>query len=323
MDERVYGGGNCPLSYCWRCHLQLPRGPSAIPTPLSSVASNCIARDRGEALRRPLARGTLRRPPCLRLATMARLPDPARSDRSLAAFPSTRRSLVSAVRRDDPDLRRAGFEALLAVYWRPVYTRLRLRWGAQPADAEDLTQEFFARAIERDFFSEYNPARARFRTYVRLCLDRFVANARRADGRIKRGGAATVLSLDVVRVERELSRVSAAFDESDAEMWFDREWVRSLFEASVEALRSETSGTAREVRFRILARHDLEPTHDENRPSYRAIAEEFGLPVTQVTNHLAWARRELRRHVHERLELLSGSDAEVREEAARLFRRTS
>ena len=124
-------------------------------------------------------------------------------------------------------------------------------------------------------------------------------------------------------VERDLSRVSSAFDESDAEAWFDREWVRSLFEASVEALRRETSDTAREVRFRILARHDLEPTHDENRPTYRAIAEEFGLSVTQVTNHLAWARRELKRHVHERLELLSGSDAEVRDEAARLFGRTS
>lgn len=56
----------------------------------------------------------------------------------------------------------------------------------------------------------------------------------------------------------------------------------------------------RELRFRVFARHDLERLREEDRPSYRALAEEFGLPVTQVTNHLAWARRELRRLVLER-----------------------
>lgn len=65
---------------------------------------------------------------------------------SLAPFPTTSRSIVAAVRADDAEARRAALDALVSVYWRPVYTRLRLRWGAQPADAEDLTQDFFARA---------------------------------------------------------------------------------------------------------------------------------------------------------------------------------
>ena len=55
------------------------------------------------------------------------------------------------------------------------------------------------------------------------------------------------------------------------------------------------------------------------RPAYRTIAEELGLPVTQVTNHLAWARRELRRLVLERLRSLTSSDAEFREEAEELL----
>jgi RNA polymerase sigma factor (sigma-70 family) len=241
------------------------------------------------------------------------------SERSLTGFPSTRRSIVAAVQHDDPDQRRAAFDALVAVYWRPVYTRLRLRWGAEPADAEDLTQEFFARAMEREFFAGYDPARARFRTYLRLCLDRFTANARRAEHRLKRGGGVVVVPLDSAAAERDLALATGSGEPQDADAWFDREWVRSLFAVSVEALRGETAGSAREVRFRVFARHDLHQPSDGERPSYRAIADELGLTVTQVTNHLAWARRELRRLVLEHLATLSGSDAEIREEAEAIF----
>jgi len=238
------------------------------------------------------------------------------SDR--AAFPTTRGSVIAAIRDDDPERRRAAVETLVTVYWRPVYTRFRLKWSAEPADADDLTQEFFARAMERDFFGDYVPERARFRTYLRVCLDRFASNVRRAERRLKRGGGVVLVPLDSASAERELAAAGAA-DPADADRWFDRQWVRSLFEVSVVALRRETAGTPREIRFRVLLRHDITPVHDGERPTYRAIAGELGIPVTQVTNHLAWARRELRRLVLERLAALAGSDAEVREEAEMIF----
>lgn len=225
---------------------------------------------------------------------------------------------MHAVRDDDPEVRRSAFEALVSVYWRPVYARLRLKWGAQPADAEDLAQEFFARAMERDFFQGYDPARARFRTYLRVCLDRFAANARRAERRLKRGGGVTLLPVDFAGAERELAAAGLG-EGGDPDARFDRQWVRGLFAASVEALRAATAGTPREVRFRVFARHDLEPVREDDRPSYRQVAEELGLTVGQVTNHLAWARRELRRLVLEHLAVLTGSDAELREEAEALF----
>ena len=238
------------------------------------------------------------------------------SDR--AAFPTTRGSVIAAAHDYDPERRRAALETLVTVYWRPVYTRLRLKWGAEPADAEDLTQEFFARAMERDFFGDYVPERSRFRTFLRVCLDRFASNARRADRRLKRGGGAILVPLDTASAERELG-AAAVTDPEDADRWFDREWIRSLFEASVDALRRNTAGTPREIRYRVFLRHDIQPARDEERPSYREVADELGIPVTQVTNHLAWARRELRRLVLERLAVVAGSDAEVREEAEILF----
>jgi hypothetical protein len=61
---------------------------------------------------------------------------PQASGRSGGTFPSTRLSVILAAREANPDIRRAAFEVLVAVYWRPAYVRLRLKWGAQPADAE-------------------------------------------------------------------------------------------------------------------------------------------------------------------------------------------
>jgi RNA polymerase sigma factor (sigma-70 family) len=242
------------------------------------------------------------------------------SGRTSRAFPTTRRSVVEATRHEDQDVRREAFDALIAVYWRAVYAHLRIKWRAQPADAEDLAQEFFARAMTRGFFDDYDPARARFRTFLRICLDRFAANARRDERRLKRGGSAATLPVDFAAAERDLASAGAsATPEDDGEAWFDREWVRSLFADAVEALRTDCAGTSREIRFRVFERHDLAPAGAGERPSYRALAEELSLPVTQVTNHLAWARRELRRLVLARLELLSGSDEEFRAEAEDLF----
>jgi RNA polymerase sigma factor (sigma-70 family) len=243
---------------------------------------------------------------------------PEASHRTGASYPHTRISIILAARQEDPDARRAAFDALISVYWRPVYARLRIKWRAQPADAEDLTQEFFTRAMERGFFDSYDPAKGRFRTFLRTCLDRFAANALRGERRLKRGGG-RILPLDAAGTEAELVASAGIGGEADADEWFDREWVRSLFAAAVASLRAASAGTPRAVRFQVFERYDLEPVGDQDRPSYRQLADEFGLPVTQVTNHLAWARRELRRLVLEHIRLLSGSDAEFRAEAQSLF----
>jgi RNA polymerase sigma factor (sigma-70 family) len=227
--------------------------------------------------------------------------------------------VVEAIRDEDPDARRDALDMLVAAYWRPVYAHLRRKWRLQPADSEDLTQEFFARAVAGGFLSGYDPAQARFRTYVRACLDRFVANAQRDGRRLKRGGGATMLPLEFELIERELAADDREPGHDGAEHWFDREWIRGIFSAAVSDLRAACQGTPREIRFTVFERYDLAPAHETDRPAYRALAAELGLPVTQVTNHLAWARRELRRLVLDRLRSMTASDAEFREEAEELF----
>ena len=106
----------------------------------------------------------------------------------MTAFPSTMWSVVQGAGSADPVERARSLETLAAAYWRPVYKTLRLGWRRSVEDAEDLTQGFFAKAAEKDFFARYEPERARFRTFLRTCLERYVGNELRDAARQKRGG---------------------------------------------------------------------------------------------------------------------------------------
>src|SRR6476620_5328368 len=122
------------------------------------------------------------------------------------AFPATRPSVVRSIGSVDPDVRRDAYDALVRQYWRPVYAYIRLRWHRDPVEAQDLTQEFFTRAFEKEYLEKYDPARARFRTFVRTCLDGFLANERQAATRLKRGGGVVLEPLDFPSADAELAR---------------------------------------------------------------------------------------------------------------------
>lgn len=228
-------------------------------------------------------------------------------------FPTTRLSLVATVRAEDPILRREAYDTLLRSYWKPAYKYLRLRWRMDREEAEDRIQTFFAKAFESGFLEPFDPARARFRTWLRLCLDRFVSNERKAEARVKRGGDHAPVSLDVLSVEREIEAWSSS-RVLDPESFFHREWVRTLFEQSVEELRARCAGGGKTIHFEIFERYDL---HDgtDSRPTYSELAAQLDLPATQVTNYLAWARREFRSLVLEKLRVATGSESEFRAEA--------
>ena len=125
-------------------------------------------------------------------------------------FPPTHWSAVLAARSDDPGERSRALDLLIAAYWKPVYKYIRIRWNKPREDAQDLTQEFFTRVIEKGFLDRYDPAKARLRTFLRVCVDGMVANEAKAAGRLKRGGDAVHLSLDFDSAETELGRAEAA-----------------------------------------------------------------------------------------------------------------
>jgi hypothetical protein len=95
--------------------------------------------------------------------------------------------------------------------------------------------------------------------------------------------------------------------------------VRSLFGLAVEALRRRCTEAGKDVHFALFERYDLDGPDAAARSSYADLAREMGIPETQVTNHLAWARREFRRLVLEALEEATGSEEEFRTEARQLL----
>jgi RNA polymerase sigma factor (sigma-70 family) len=234
-------------------------------------------------------------------------------------FPATRWSAVLAARSDDPAERTRALDFLIAAYWKPVYKYIRIRWNKPTEEAKDLTQEFFTRLIEKEFLDRYDPARARLRTYLRVCVDGFVANEAKAAQRQKRGGDAIHVPLDfAAAAESELSRASPVIHEiaspESLEEFFEKEWIRNLFSLAVGALREECERRGKQIQFRLFERYDLDDSAG-NRSSYDDLGREFGIAATDVTNYLAFARREFRRIALEKLREMCASDDEFRREA--------
>lgn len=229
-------------------------------------------------------------------------------------FPPTRFSAIAALESADMQQKQLAWAALISAYWKPVYKYLRIRWQLSNENAKDTTQSFFASAMEKSFFQGFSPEKARFRTFLRVCLDRFLANQKKAAGREKRGGTFKHLALDFENAEGEVRQLSLS-DKRSAEDFFEQEWIRSLFEISIENLRDQCKTNGKEVHFALFNAYDLHVDSDQPRPSYQQLAERHQLPVTQVTNYLAAARKQFRQIVLNHLREITASDSEFREEA--------
>jgi RNA polymerase sigma factor (sigma-70 family) len=235
-------------------------------------------------------------------------------------FPLTRWSVLDAARCGGESERVRAMDTLCAAYWKPVYKYVRLRWSRPTDDAQDLTQGFFVQVIERGLLGKFDPAKSRLRTYLRVCVDSFVMNEEKAAKRLKRGGGASHVALDFAGAEEELGGATmdpAAIPSPESlEDFFEKEWIRGLFELAIEGLRKHCEANERERTFRLFEEYDL--AGDEN-ISYDKLSAEYGIPVTDVTNALAWARREFRRGALERLREICGSEEEFQREARAVF----
>lgn len=230
-------------------------------------------------------------------------------------FPATRRSVLERIQSGDPDVRRTAFGDLSEGYWRPSYHYLRLHWRLPPETAEDVVQAFFTAAFEKQYVERYDPAKAKFRTFLRLCLDRFVQNHQKAERAEKRGGGRIHLPLDFPAAEQELAAI-AVQDRRDLDRFFHDETVRALFARTIDAMRGTYGAEGKDVIFNVFERHDLRPSPDV---SYASVAREFDLTASQVTNYLHAARRRFREQALVNLRALVGTEQEFRDEARELF----
>ena len=164
-------------------------------------------------------------------------------------FATTHWSVVLAARDGQSPQAAEALERLCRQYWPPVYAFIRRR-GHTPADAQDLTQEFFARLIEKDYLQAADAAKGKFRTLLLTAVTRFLINERERALAQKRGGGAVHFSLEAANSE-EGYRVEPA-DPATPEIIYERRWAETLLESVLARLRRELEAAGQPERFEVL-----------------------------------------------------------------------
>jgi RNA polymerase sigma-70 factor (ECF subfamily) len=244
-------------------------------------------------------------------------PDP---DTSLGgparSFPTTAWSDVLAAGDAGRPDRAERLGRLLTHYWKPVYVYIRAAWRKPVEDAKDLTQAFFARLLETDTLARVRADRGSFRAYLKGALKHFLLNANRAEA--VRRPASPLVSLDA-HLE-EFDRLGPAAPDETPERAYDRQWFRCLVDAALETLRDRLAREGKSVYFDVLRAYVLEPetppagATGAGAPGYRDVAARLGLQESDVRNHLAACRRELREILAGRIREYSDTEADVQDE---------
>jgi len=170
--------------------------------------------------------------------------------RGYRAFATTRWSVVLAAGADlGSDASRRALRTLCETYWYPLYAFLRTR-GSSPEDAEDLTQAFFARLLERHAVGRADPARGRFRSFLLTSLQHFATNEYDRASTQKRGGGVAPLSIEFERAEGHFLNEPATRETPETS--FDRRWALALLERAVARLEDEMVRSARQAQFTCL-----------------------------------------------------------------------
>ena len=166
----------------------------------------------------------------------------------LVAFDTTRWSLVLRAGTDDSDGARA-LDQLCQVYWPPVYALYR-SLGSGMDEAQDLTQGLFADLLARGDLANADPARGRFRSFLRACAQNYAANQRDRKRAQKRGGNQPILSIDFGPEETRFR--AEPIDRLDPAALFDRRWAQAIIETSLEQLAADEREAGRGPLFELL-----------------------------------------------------------------------
>ena len=203
-----------------------------------------------------------------------RNPSPERPD---SVFDPTRWTLVMRAREESTESQ-AALSDLCEAYWQPIYQFLRRR-GRNDDESRELTQEFFARLLAKGHIGGADPSLGRFRSYLLGALKRFMAERRRNEGRLKRGGGAVIESLDAGGGTPAGHQVAdPAGGISDKE--FDREWALSIVDRGLKAVQAEFARAGKADRFEVLKPWLV--VDDPDRLSQAQAAATLGMTVGAV-----------------------------------------
>ncbi|MFN0130177.1 MAG: RNA polymerase sigma factor [Verrucomicrobiales bacterium] len=209
------------------------------------------------------------------------------------------------------DLQAKALEDLCRTYWPPVYVYIRRR-GHASADAEDLTQEFFARLLARQWLADLTPDGGRFRSFLLTAVQRFLSNQHDYARAAKRGGG--IEPINIEDVEPFLS--DASVRGCTPELEFDRRWAVDTLVRALAALREEVAVSGPEPQFRVLQKflsREAEPG------DYERAGVELSMTPGAVGVAVLRLRRRYREAVRAIVSQTLGSKEDVQAELAYLL----
>ena len=236
------------------------------------------------------------------------------SENALTHFATTRWSLILNGRFSRP--RSAASDALAQlcqIYWRPIFTFISRRSGYTPAEAQDMTQDFFVMILEGKLLQSADPHRGRFRSLLLKSLKNFLIDAEVKRRRQKRGGGVQFVSWEEWMSEEpsKLTVSARALGCCPAEALFDFSWAATIAEEALRRLREECHSMGGRRVYEILNGY---LTTERTEISYQDLSIQLGVPEASVKRLLHEFRVRYRGLLREEVAKTIGNEADVDDE---------
>jgi RNA polymerase sigma factor (sigma-70 family) len=229
------------------------------------------------------------------------------------AFATTHWSVVVAAGRTDSPSVQAALSQLCQTYWYPLYAFVR-RQGHSPHDAQDLTQEYFARMLEKNCLADVERSKGRFRSFLLASLKHFLANEWDKARAQKRGGGVTFIPLDAASAETRYGIEPA--DTETADKLFERRWALTLLDRVLTRLRDEYA-TQGKLRVFDQLKHTL--TGESASAPYAELSIALGTTEGAVKVVVHRLRKRYRELLRDEIADTVSNKADVEEELRHLF----
>lgn len=234
-------------------------------------------------------------------------PRPVRSP----VFGTTHWSVVQAACDSEASQAPTAMETLCLTYWYPLYAFIR-RTGRSAHDAEDLTQAFFTRLLEKDYLAAVDRTKGTFRSFLLIALKRFLADEQDRAQAQKRGGGRSIISLDAIQAEEQYQLEPS--HNLTPERLFERRWALTVLDRARARLQAEYAAAGKSDLFeRLKGFHHP----DESTVAYADIAAQLDLPQNTVKSHVHRLRKRYRQLVRDEIAQTvsdpSAVEAEIRD----------
>ena len=229
-------------------------------------------------------------------------------------FTTTHWTVILNARAEDTALASEALGQLCRVYWAPINAYFRRR-GQNPVDADDLTQQFFARFLEKQYYKLAKRERGRFRTFLLTAAKHFLVNDWERASAKKRGGGQVAVSLDEEQTQSSQPRIELK-DERTAERIYEQSWAMTLLERVRERLTAEYTAEGRADRFALLEKF---LPGEESDITYAEAAARTGLAEGTIKSDVHRLKKRYRELLREEIAHTVSTPAEIDEELRHLM----